>query len=131
LKDYPALSLKTPALRPGVQSPLQTTKWDPADFPKRIEDVHIQRNNCIQHTGHILHLRLKDTARLVSNLTKAQRVTKKDRVLTIYAKIKNSRKDQLRKLSTALVEEFRVVISNVNASTFENARMLKSVFDVD
>ena len=84
----------------------------------------------MQHIGHILHLRLKDSARRVSNLTKAQRVTKKDRVLAIYAKIKNSRKDQLRKLSTALVEEFRVAISNVNASTFENARMLESVCDV-
>jgi IS605 OrfB family transposase len=63
-------------------------------------------------------------------LAVAQRAGKKDRVRAIHAKIKHSRKDQLHKLSTALVEEYGAIfIGNVNASALAKTRMAKSVLD--
>ena len=60
----------------------------------------------------------------------AQRAGKKDRVRAIHAKIKHSRKDQLHKLSTALVEAYGAIfIGNVNASALAKTRMAKSVLD--
>jgi IS605 OrfB family transposase len=52
------------------------------------------------------------------------------RLHTLHAKIKNSRKDQLHKLSTALVKEYGAIfIGNVNASALARTRMTKSVLD--
>lgn len=63
-------------------------------------------------------------------LAKAQRARKKARVRALHAKIKNSRKDQLHKLSTALVTEYGAIfIGNVNASALARTRMAKSVLD--
>ncbi|WP_341319439.1 transposase [Paraburkholderia sp. IMGN_8] len=67
---------------------------------------------------------------LEAKLAKAQRARKKARVRAIHAKIKNSRKDQLHKLSTALVQEYGAIfIGNVNASALAKTRMAKSVLD--
>lgn len=68
--------------------------------------------------------------KLEGELAKAQRARKKARVRAIHTKIKNSRKDQLHKLSTALVEEYGTTfIGNVNASALAKTRMAKSVLD--
>lgn len=66
--------------------------------------------------------------RLEAKLAQAQRARKKARMRALHAKIKNSRKDQLHKLSTALVEEYGAIfIGNVNASALARTRMAKSV----
>ncbi|MCP3721998.1 transposase [Paraburkholderia sp. CNPSo 3272] len=63
-------------------------------------------------------------------LAVAQRAGKKERVRAIHSIIRNSRKDQLHKLSTAFVEEYDVIfIGNVNASALAKTRMAKSVLD--
>ncbi|MGB8420855.1 RNA-guided endonuclease InsQ/TnpB family protein [Paraburkholderia sp.] len=68
--------------------------------------------------------------KLEAELAKAQRARKKARVRALHARIKNSRKDQLHKLSTALVEEYGAIfIGNVNASALAKTRMAKSVLD--
>ncbi|OUL70255.1 RNA-guided endonuclease InsQ/TnpB family protein [Paraburkholderia hospita] len=68
--------------------------------------------------------------KLQTELAKAQRASKKARVRALHAKIKNSRKDQLHKLSTALVKEYGAIfIGNVNASALAKTRMAKSVLD--
>ena len=68
--------------------------------------------------------------RLEAELAKTQRVRQKARVRALHARIKNSRKDQLHKLSTALVEEYGAIfIGNVNASALAKTRMAKSVLD--
>ncbi|MFM0553585.1 transposase [Paraburkholderia sediminicola] len=68
--------------------------------------------------------------KLEKELAKAQRARKKARVRALHAKIKNSRKDQLHKLSTALVKEYGAIfIGNVNASALARTRMAKSVLD--
>jgi putative transposase len=68
--------------------------------------------------------------KLEAELGKAQRARKKARVRALHAKIKNSRKDQLHKLSTALVKEYGAIfIGNVNASALARTRMAKSVPD--
>jgi hypothetical protein len=68
--------------------------------------------------------------KLEAELAKAQRTRKKARVRALHAKIKNSRKDQLHKLSTALVQKYRAIfIGNVNASALARTRMAKSVLD--
>ncbi|MGF6758079.1 transposase [Paraburkholderia sp. GAS42] len=54
--------------------------------------------------------------KLEGELAKAQRAKKKARVRALHVKIKNSRKDQLHKLSTALIEEYGVIfIGNVTS----------------
>ena len=68
--------------------------------------------------------------RLEAKLGAAQRAGKKARVRALHAKIENSRKDQLHKLSTALVKEYGAIfIGNVNASALAKTRMAKSVLD--
>jgi IS605 OrfB family transposase len=68
--------------------------------------------------------------KLEAELAKAQRARKKARVRALHAKIKNSRKDQLHKLSTALAKEYGAIfIGNVNASALARTRMAKSVLD--
>ncbi|MGF6757363.1 RNA-guided endonuclease InsQ/TnpB family protein [Paraburkholderia sp. GAS42] len=68
--------------------------------------------------------------KLEAELATAQRARKKARVRALHARIKNSRKDQLHKLSTALVEEYGAIfIGNVNASALARTRMAKSVLD--
>lgn len=78
--------------------------------------------------GHVVaaerHYRKYDAA-----LAKAQRARKMARVRAIHAKIKNSRKDQHHKLSTALVEEYGAIfIGNLNAPAL--ARRVARAFDV-
>lgn len=68
--------------------------------------------------------------RLEGELGKAQGARKKARVRARHAKIKNSRKDPLHKLSTVLVKEYGAIfIGNVNASALDRTRMAKSVLD--
>ena len=68
--------------------------------------------------------------KLEAQLAKAQRAHKRARVSALHAKIKNSRQDQLHKLSTALVTEYGAIfIGNVNASALARTRMAKSVLD--
>ncbi|WP_246217607.1 RNA-guided endonuclease InsQ/TnpB family protein [Paraburkholderia panacisoli] len=68
--------------------------------------------------------------KLEGELAKAQRARNKARVRALHAKIKNSRKDQLHKLSTVLVQEYRAIfIGNVNASALAKIRMAKSVLE--
>ncbi|MBC8737161.1 IS200/IS605 family element transposase accessory protein TnpB [Paraburkholderia sp. UCT31] len=79
--------------------------------------------------GYVVELE-KNYRKLESELAKAQRARKKARVKAIHAKIRNRRKDQLHKLSTALVEEYGAIfIGNVNASALAKTRMAKSVLD--
>ncbi|QBR03675.1 RNA-guided endonuclease InsQ/TnpB family protein [Paraburkholderia pallida] len=68
--------------------------------------------------------------KLETVLAKAQCARKKARVRALHPKIKNSRKDQLHKLSTALVQQYGAIfIGNVNASALARTRMAKSVLD--
>ena len=68
--------------------------------------------------------------RLESDLTNAQRARRKKRVRALHAKIRNSRKDQLHRLSTALVKEYSAIfIGNVNASALARIRLGKSVLN--
>jgi IS605 OrfB family transposase len=68
--------------------------------------------------------------KLEESLGSAQRANRKARVRAIHAKIKNSRKDQLHKLSTVLVREYGAIfVGNVNASGLAKTRMAKSVLD--
>ncbi|MFM0741220.1 transposase [Paraburkholderia xenovorans] len=68
--------------------------------------------------------------KLEQDLAKAQRARKKARVRALHAKIRNARRDQLRKLSTALVQEHGAIfIGNMNASPLAKTRMAKSVLD--
>ena len=62
-------------------------------------------------------------------LAKVQCARKKARVQALHEKIRNSRKEQLHKLSTTLVKEYGAIfIGNVNASALARMRA-KSVFD--
>lgn len=68
--------------------------------------------------------------KLEGPLGEAQRARKKARLRALHAKIKNSRKDQLHKLSTALAKEYGAIfIDNVNALALARTRMAKSVLD--
>jgi putative transposase len=79
--------------------------------------------------GYVVSLE-KHYRKLEGDLATAQRANRKARVRAIHAKIKNSRKDQLHKLSTALVEEYGAIfVGNVNASALAKTRMAKSVLD--
>jgi IS605 OrfB family transposase len=67
---------------------------------------------------------------LESNLRKAQRAHKKRLTTKIHAKIRNSRRDFLHKLSLRIVREFdRIAAGNVNAARLARSRMAKSVLD--
>jgi IS605 OrfB family transposase len=79
--------------------------------------------------GYVVSLE-KHYRKLEGDLATAQRANRKARVRAIHAKIKNSRRDQLHKLSTALVEEYGAIfVGNVNASALAKTRMAKSVLD--
>ncbi|QBR03736.1 RNA-guided endonuclease InsQ/TnpB family protein [Paraburkholderia pallida] len=79
--------------------------------------------------GHVITLE-RHYRNLEKEVAKAQRSGKKARVRALHAKIKNSRKDQLHKLSTALVQEYGAIfVGNVNASALARTRMAKSVLD--
>ncbi|WP_232072299.1 RNA-guided endonuclease InsQ/TnpB family protein [Paraburkholderia pallida] len=79
--------------------------------------------------GHVITLE-RHYRNFEKEVTKAQRARKKARVRALHAKIKNSRKDQLHKLSTALVQEYGAIfVGNVNASALARTRMAKSVLD--
>ncbi|MFB9124415.1 transposase [Paraburkholderia dipogonis] len=68
--------------------------------------------------------------KLETTLALVQRAAKKSRVRALHAKIKNSRKDRLHKLSKVLVEEYGAIfIGNVNASALAKTRMAKSALD--
>jgi putative transposase len=109
-------------------------KKSPQQGPRRTEatkSVSIDlglKDSASLSDGHVVgsgrHYR-----KLEAELAKVQRARKKARVRALlHAKIKNSRKDQLHKLSTALVEEYGAFfIGNVNASALAKTRMAKSV----
>lgn len=63
-------------------------------------------------------------------LAAAQRAGRKARTRAIHAKIVNSRRDHLHKVSTRLIQEHSlIVVGNVNAATLAKTRMAKSVLD--
>lgn len=67
---------------------------------------------------------------LEHNLGLAQRANKKTLVKTIYARIKNRRKDALHKFTTALVDEHGAIfVGDVSSSKLVKTRMAKSVYD--
>ena len=60
----------------------------------------------------------------------AQRAYRKERVRAIHARIRNSRKDQFHKLSTALVKEYSAIfLGDVNVSALARTRMPRSLLD--
>jgi putative transposase len=79
--------------------------------------------------GRIFHAQ-RHYRRLEAKVGAAQRAGKRTLVRALHAKIKNSRRDQLHKLSTALIEEYGAIfIGNVNAKALAKTRLAKSVFD--
>ncbi|WP_367184460.1 RNA-guided endonuclease InsQ/TnpB family protein [Ferrovum sp.] len=68
--------------------------------------------------------------KLEAKLGKAQRANKKRLVKAIHAKITNSRRDSLHKLSNRIVKEFDyIAVGNVNAAGLAKTRLAKSVLD--
>ncbi len=68
--------------------------------------------------------------KLEEKLGKAQRARKKRLVKSIHAKITNSRRDNLHKLSTRIVREFDyIAVGDVNSSGLAKTKMAKSVLD--
>ncbi len=106
-------------------------------------EVEVPQTTGTRHIG--IDLGLKDFAamsdgakveakqiyrKLEEKLGKAQRAKKKRQVKKIHAKIKNTRKDFLHKLSTKLVRENElIVVGNVNSSGLAKTKMAKSVLD--
>ena len=69
--------------------------------------------------------------RLEEKLGKAQRARKKRQAVNIHARIANTRRDFLHKLSRRLVNEFDyIAVGNVSASKLARTSMAKSVTDV-
>ena len=69
--------------------------------------------------------------RLEEKLGKAQRARKKRQAVNIHARIVNTRRDFLHKLSRRLVNEFDyIAVGNVSASKLAKTSMAKSVADV-
>lgn len=67
---------------------------------------------------------------LEEKLGKAQRANKKRRARNIHAKIANSRRDHLHKLSHRLTKEFDyIAVGNVSAKKLTKTKMAKSVHD--
>jgi IS605 OrfB family transposase len=63
-------------------------------------------------------------------LASAQRAGKRGRVRAIHARIANSRKDYLHKLSTRIVNEYGTIfVGNINSTTLAKTSRAKSVFD--
>jgi len=78
--------------------------------------------------------RTKYTGRLYRQhekaLTTAQRARKKQRVKAIHAKIKNTRNDDLQKLSTRLVRQNGAIfVGNISSTGLAKTKMAKSVLD--
>ena len=68
--------------------------------------------------------------RLEEKLGKAQRARKKRQAANIHARIVNTRRDFLHKLSHRLVQEFDyIAVGNVSASKLAKTSMAKSVLD--
>ena len=68
--------------------------------------------------------------KLESALGMAQRANKKALVRALHAKIKNRRKDELHKFSTALTKEYGAVfVGNVSSSKLVKTKMAKSTLD--
>lgn len=67
---------------------------------------------------------------LEEGLAKAQRAKKKRQAATIHARIANTRRDFMHKLSHRLVQEFDyIAVGNVNAAALAKTKMAKSVHD--
>ena len=67
---------------------------------------------------------------LEGKLAVAQRAHNKQRVRRIHAKIKNTRKDFLHKLSTTLADQNAIIaVGDVNSKQLAKTRMAKSVMD--
>ncbi len=73
---------------------------------------------------------LRYTERYAAQLAIAQRGNKKQRVVALHAKIANSRRDHLHKVSTRLMRtNQRIIVGNVSASALAKTTMAKSVLD--
>lgn len=73
---------------------------------------------------------LRYTARYAEELAKANRSQSKRRIRAVHAKIANSRRDHLHKVSTAIMRaNWRVVVGNVSASKLVKTKFAKSVLD--
>ncbi|ONM82089.1 RNA-guided endonuclease InsQ/TnpB family protein [Pseudomonas aeruginosa] len=67
---------------------------------------------------------------LEESLAKAQRARKRRQVANIHARIANSRRDFLQKLSSRIVREFDyIAVGNVSSARLAKTSMAKSVFD--
>lgn len=70
------------------------------------------------------------TTKYAAKLAMAQRAKKKKRVTTIYAKIKNTRKDWNHKQTTKLINNYgHIYVGNVSPSKLMKTKMAKSVSD--
>ena len=68
--------------------------------------------------------------RLADKLATAQRARKRRQATHIHARITNTRRDFLHKLSTRIVREFDyIAVGNVNAAALAKTRLAKSVLD--
>lgn len=73
---------------------------------------------------------LRHTERYAAQLATASRAGNKRRVTALHAKIANSRRDHLHKVSNRLMRaNQRIVVGNVSASALAKTRMAKSVLD--
>jgi IS605 OrfB family transposase len=73
---------------------------------------------------------LRHTARYAARLGVAQRAGNKHRVVAINAKIANSRRDHLHKVSTHLMRaNRRIIVGNVSSANLAKTKMAKSVLD--
>ena len=72
----------------------------------------------------------RQLARHAEALARAQRAGRKARAKAIHAKIKNTRKHWLHRVSLSLVKHYRkIVVGNVSSSQLAKTRMAKSVLD--
>ncbi len=73
---------------------------------------------------------LRHTERYAEQLAVASRAGNRRRVTAIHAKIANSRRDHLHKVSTGLMRaNRRIVVGNVSSAALAKTRMAKSVLD--
>lgn len=73
---------------------------------------------------------LKHMANYAEDLAKASRSRRKNRIRAVYAKIANSRRDHLHKVSTAIMRaNRRVIVGNVSPSKLAKTKFAKSVLD--
>ena len=70
------------------------------------------------------------TNEFAQQLATAQRANKRERIKAIHAKIKNSRKDAIHKLTTAMTKDYGAVfIGDVSSKQLVKTKMAKSVLD--